>query len=360
MLVNKLRRVANPRPRVYASRVDAELGGRASIRAGRGAATLRAGAFSPPLRGCIIGYDAYKWAIAQQLQSSSSKFVLLALADAARADARAFPSCETIEQFTRLDARTVTRALADLVARGFIRDTGERVGRTGRVKVYELCTSVRSSVPSICSDAKMGVLGNKNAGIKHPQKRGDSIPTKMGGLERVHASPTASLQLPGVAAVVHIVKRGPSEVQQAQAREVLDYLNLVSKSRFQPTAKNLGFVLARLADGYTAHMLKLVAYHRLITWRKDNPAMLEYLRPATLYNSEKCDQYAGQVPAFYSQPCTCGAEVLPDRGPCCKPEIEPEATAEISARVPMPEHMRRREGESVKAWIERVKPAAAA
>lgn len=313
------------------------------------------------MRGCIISFDAWKWAIAQELKPSSSKFVLLALADAVQdASGRAFLSSETIGRFTSLDAKTITSAIADLLARGWIADTGERVGRTGRVKVYELCSYVRSLVPCICSDSKAVVLEGKTGAIESHLNRGHSGATapKAGGLERhlkrVHSDAPPSLQLPGIPAAV---SSGSSTGEHAQAVEVLAYLNRVSSSRFQPTAKNLGFILARMAEGYPAHVLKLLAYHRLTVWRRD-PKMLEYLRPATLYNAEKCNQYAGQVPGPYFKTCAeCSIEILPDVGACPNGCTARAAAAVEAARAPMPEHIRRREGESVKQWIGRLKEA---
>lgn len=276
------------------------------------------------------------------------------------ATGRAFLSSDTIGKFTSLDAKTITSALADLLARGWISDTGERVGRTGRVKVYELCSYVRSLVPCICSDSKPVALQGKSGAIEQPQNRWDSASTapKPAVLERhlkrVHSAAPPSLQLPGIPAAM---SSASSTGEHAQAVEVLDYLNKVSSSRFQPTAKNLGFILARMAEGYPAHVLKLLAYHRLTVWRRD-PKMLEYLRPATLYNAEKCNQYAGQVPGPYFKTCAeCSIEILPDVGACPNGCTARAAAAAEASRQPMPEHIRRREGESVKQWIDRLREA---
>lgn len=145
--------------------------------------------------------------------------------------------------------------------------------------------------------------------------------------------------------------------ETALAREVLEYLNVVSGRRFQAVARNVGFIVDRLAEGYPPHVLKLVAYHRLTKWRND-PKMIEYLRPETLYNETKCAQYAGQVPGAYFRTCgECSTQLLPDVPACpngCT--VRAEAAAEAS-RQPMPDHIRRREGESVKQWIERLKEA---
>ncbi len=86
-----------------------------------------------------MSVDATSWAWQQSVSKSTTKFVLLALADRAGADNCAFPSVETISRDTSLNRKTVISALKSLVADGFIKDTGQRKGSTQKVVVYELC-----------------------------------------------------------------------------------------------------------------------------------------------------------------------------------------------------------------------------
>lgn len=82
---------------------------------------------------------ALKWASNCRPGSPARKLVLFALADAAdRTTATCFPSQAAIAEFSDLNRKTILAALADLEHAGFIIDTGERVGRTGQVKVYRL------------------------------------------------------------------------------------------------------------------------------------------------------------------------------------------------------------------------------
>jgi hypothetical protein len=64
--------------------------------------------------------------------------VLTALADYANEDHYAYPSKETLSSKTLLDRKTVMVSLQRLTFHGFIQDTGERKGKTGQVKVYQL------------------------------------------------------------------------------------------------------------------------------------------------------------------------------------------------------------------------------
>jgi Helix-turn-helix domain len=78
------------------------------------------------------------WAFDLDLKPASSKFILVALADNADDQGRAFPSLASLVKKTSLDRKTVISAIDQLEQIGLLRDTGERVGQTGQVKVYQL------------------------------------------------------------------------------------------------------------------------------------------------------------------------------------------------------------------------------
>jgi len=85
-----------------------------------------------------MSLDATRWAWLQQGLRPIQKLVLLALADRADADNRAFPSYDALRQDTGADRKTIWAALKALQALGLIRDTGERKGRTASIVVWEL------------------------------------------------------------------------------------------------------------------------------------------------------------------------------------------------------------------------------
>lgn len=78
------------------------------------------------------------WAFGLALKPSSLKFLLLALADNADDQGRAFPSLECLVQKTSQDRKTVIAGLDRLEELKLATDTGSRVGRTKQVKVYRL------------------------------------------------------------------------------------------------------------------------------------------------------------------------------------------------------------------------------
>lgn len=85
-----------------------------------------------------MSLDASRWAWSQRVAKSSTKLVLLALADRAGADDASYPSIETISNDTELNRKTILAAMKELISLGLIEDSGARKGQSGRVIVYRL------------------------------------------------------------------------------------------------------------------------------------------------------------------------------------------------------------------------------
>lgn len=109
--------------------------------------------------------------------------------------------------------------------------------------------------------------------------------TKSGGING-HDADEEPVQVGAVKATRGLVKR---------ARAVLDYLNETAGKGFQPVQANVGPIVARLKEGFTDEQLRIIAFVKTQQWGGDEK-MVEYLRPATLYNATKCAQYAGEIP----------------------------------------------------------------
>ena len=73
--------------------------------------------------------------------------------------------------------------------------------------------------------------------------------------------------------------------------EIIDHLNDVSSSNYKATTKDtVKHINARLKEGFTVDDFKLVNSYKTKEW-KDDAEYSKYLRPATLYNSEKFEGY---------------------------------------------------------------------
>ena len=79
----------------------------------------------------------------------------------------------------------------------------------------------------------------------------------------------------------------------AEATEVLDHLNQVAGTKFQPVAANLNLIAARLREGFTVDTVKAVVTRQHREWGAGD--MRKYLRPETLFNATKFAGYAGQA-----------------------------------------------------------------
>lgn len=85
-----------------------------------------------------MSLSATRWAWQTSNLDPPAKLVLLALADRANNQGKAWPSMTTIQKNTGLDQRTVRKAIMRLQQRKLIIDTGERTGKTARVVVYQM------------------------------------------------------------------------------------------------------------------------------------------------------------------------------------------------------------------------------
>jgi uncharacterized phage protein (TIGR02220 family) len=101
--------------------------------------------------------------------------------------------------------------------------------------------------------------------------------------------------------IINNKKEKKAKVNETAVR-ILEHLNQTAGKNFKPTVTNLGFINARLAEGFTEEELKYVAENRVAHWLGtgvmfgDSPAE-DYLRPSTLFNTEKCGNYlASKMP----------------------------------------------------------------
>jgi len=102
-----------------------------------------------------MSFDAMKWAIRQRLEPLT-RVVLVALADKADKQARAFPSVGWLAEFCGCSRSTVVRELKRLRRMGLIDDSGDRVGLTSQVRVWQLRVA-EDSLPLGQSRRRKGV-----------------------------------------------------------------------------------------------------------------------------------------------------------------------------------------------------------
>ena len=79
-----------------------------------------------------------------------------------------------------------------------------------------------------------------------------------------------------------------------QAVEILEFLNEKTGRIYRPVDTNLKLIMARLESGATLGNCFQVIAKKTREW-KDDSRMALYLRPATLFNATKFEQYVGEL-----------------------------------------------------------------
>jgi len=93
-----------------------------------------------------MSLDASRWAWQQRCGKGVVKLVLMSMADRADESHCCYPSISRLAFDTELNCKTVQSAITRMLKMGLIRDTGQRKGCTGKVKVYQLV-----NVPDRCN-----------------------------------------------------------------------------------------------------------------------------------------------------------------------------------------------------------------
>lgn len=78
------------------------------------------------------------------------------------------------------------------------------------------------------------------------------------------------------------------------AAQILDHLNQQSGRAYQAVQANLNLILARLKEGATLDQCKAVVDAKAREWLND-PKMVKYLRPKTIFNATNFAQYVGEL-----------------------------------------------------------------
>lgn len=94
-----------------------------------------------------MSVEAITWALKEPVAHSSTKFVLVVLANCANSETfEAYPSVKFISDATAQDRKTVLSNLKKLLESGHISDTGRRAGHTGQVVIYRLNSTENGTI----------------------------------------------------------------------------------------------------------------------------------------------------------------------------------------------------------------------
>lgn len=114
--------------------------------------------------------------------------------------------------------------------------------------------------------------------------------------EHMDAKGRAAVSINGRPALIVTINRETGEAtarnaitDTTAADAVIDYLNTVAGTKYQKTPKNRGYINARIAEDHTPEDCRRVIDSRWAAWK--GTRMQEYMRPCTLFNSEKFEGY---------------------------------------------------------------------
>lgn len=124
-----------------------------------------------------MSHEATNWAWRQPVPNSSAKFILLAIANRANPDQRgrvvAFTSVAYLAEVTAQDRKTVVANLAKLREWKLIEDTGDRVGKTKQVPVYEV-----KCPPDLFAEYTQKRNGSKSGTVPKMARKSPVFPEK--------------------------------------------------------------------------------------------------------------------------------------------------------------------------------------
>lgn len=209
---------------------------------------------------------ALSWALKQKVGRATSKFVLVALANYANEDGLCYPSHARLEEDTEQDRKTIMDNLAHLQEIGLLEDTGQKVGRTGRVTVYKLlCRMVPKTAPL---NGPVFPSNGPVFPVQWSQKRDtdpsvDPSGTSQGGLGADEQNlPPKVLTLARVAVML---------------------LNETAGRKFRESGDNLLYVARRLMEeGVDIEGVKTMIQRQVKMWGP-RPDMAQHLTPHTLF-----------------------------------------------------------------------------
>ena len=114
--------------------------------------------------------------------------------------------------------------------------------------------------------------------------------------EHMSANGKAIVSINGKAALTVAIDRTTGEISAKSittdttaADAIIDYLNTIAGTKYQKTPKNRSYINARIAEDHTPEDCRRVIDSRWATWK--GTRMQEYMRPCTLFNSEKFEGY---------------------------------------------------------------------
>ena len=115
----------------------------------------------------------------------------------------------------------------------------------------------------------------------HPTTKGYEIWAKATDIEKQ-----------AIREIVDEIKPKNKELRE-KAKKILAFLNFKAGRNYRECDTNLKFIVDRLRDGIEEDQLRQIIVKKSREWRGTDMEL--YLRPSTLFNRTKCEQYFGEL-----------------------------------------------------------------
>jgi len=244
-----------------------------------------------------VKLSAYVWdGLAQAGVKGTQLLVMLRLADFSSDEGTCYPGIETIARQIGAGRSTVITAITQLQKDGWLSREERRKGNRNKTNLYYLnVQKLREAAAGFYSDSPVSEYSeserskseysksersenDKNTGFDRPESGGDPLVNS-----KQDPSDNKTSCQPAV--------QTDAEVEITdQARQVLNYLNLVTGSRYQVSKSSLDNIRARLREGFSPEEQQLTVDYMHAKWGGDLE-MAEYLRPSTLFQPSKFPGY---------------------------------------------------------------------
>jgi len=242
--------------------------------------------------------------------SPTIKLVFVSLCDQANDDGVCWPSVATICRRTCLDDRTVQRSYKWLQENGYL----TRYERPGRSTVFRIHIGEAEHRNQVAPDDIESLTKRNpvtlpprhtaggNEGTTHlisdTPPPSQCHPTPVTPPPRTIKEPSIEPEPTPLSGEAPDDGHGPgmngNKPRIQQARDILIFLNEKAGRNYQPVEANTKLIIARLKEGYTEAELRQIVMRKCRDWKADDE-MQSYLRPATLFNAQKCAQYRGEL-----------------------------------------------------------------
>lgn len=176
------------------------------------------------------------------------KLVLIKLADNANDFGEAFPSYQHIADQCEIDRSTVRRHIKALEEAGFLRIEHREGPKGNSSNLYYLNLTPMGTEPTGVGTEPLPPVGTESTRTSHSSE---------------------------------------------SVKEVLVHLNQMAGTSYRPVDSNLRLIEARLKEGATVADMKRVIDAKCVEWK--GGSMEKYLRPQTLFNASKFEQYLGAL-----------------------------------------------------------------